>query len=81
MLSEQVKHWLETPALTPVEQGVERYPRVIRQEPYGENHMLVTFALPGLKRQRMLVPLEKWVAGEHLDTHPATVRHMGLLLP
>jgi hypothetical protein len=81
MLSEQVKRLLDTPQLTKVDQGVDSYPRVIRQEPHGENHMLVTFALPGLRRQRMLVPLDKWVAGEHLDTHTATMRHLGNLLP
>lgn len=73
MLSETVKQLLNTPGLTETAQGVNTYPRVIHQEPHGDNHMLVTFALPGLRRQRMLVPLDQWVDGRHLDTHDATV--------
>ena len=81
MLSEQVKRLLNAPELTEVQQGVDSYPRVIRQEPHGDNHMLVTFALPGLIRAQMIVPLAEWIASGHLDTHPAQIRNLSRLLP
>ena len=81
MLSERIKQLLNTPEVTVTQQGVDSYPRVIRQEPHGENHMLVTFALPGLRQQKMLVPLDVWIAGDHLSTHDATMRTLGRLLP
>lgn len=81
MLSETVKQLLNAPGLTETEQGVDTYPRVIRQQPHGDNHMLVTFALPGLRRSRMLVPTAVWIASGHLDTHDAQVTALSRLLP
>lgn len=81
MLSEQVKQLLNAPRLTETAQGIDSYPRVIRQEPHGDNYMMVTFALPGLRRQKMLVPIDKWVAGDHLSTHDATMRRLARLTP
>lgn len=81
MLSEQVKRLLNTPELTRTEQGVNTYPRVIWQEPHGDSHMLVTFAEPGLKRRKMLVPLAEWIEGRHLDAYDAYVAHSARLLP
>ena len=74
MLSDQIKQLLNTPQLTPVQQGVDTYPRVIRQDDAGDGHMIVTFALPGLRRARMWVPTDRWVDGQHLDAHAAMVR-------
>ena len=81
MLSEQVRRLLDAPQLTPVQQGVDSYPRVIRQEPHGENHMLVTFSLPGLIRAQMIVPLAEWIASGHLDCHDAMIAQAKRLLP
>ena len=72
---------LGAPEVPEPAQGRDTYPRVIRQEPHGDRYMLVTFALPGLRRQRMLVPLEHWVAGDHLDCHDATVKLLSRLCP
>jgi len=81
MLSEQVQRLLGAPPLSTVQQGIDSYPRVIDQRPHGDNHMLVTFALPGLTRTKMIVPLAEWIASGHLDTHPAQVRNLSRLLP
>ena len=81
MLSEQVKRLLGAPPLSTVQQGIDSYPRVIDQRPHGDNHMLVTFSLPGLVRAQMIVPLAEWIASGHLDTHPAQVRNLSRLLP
>lgn len=71
MLNDQIKQLLNAPQLTRTEQGVDTYPRVIRQDNAGEGHMIVTFALPGLRRARMWVPIDRWVDGQHLDAHAA----------
>lgn len=81
MLSEQVKRALNCPETTPVSQGQDTYPRVITQTPHGDNHMLVTFAMPGLRRQRMLVPVATWIASGHLDCHDAMLAQAVRLLP
>ena len=81
MLSEQVQRLLGAPPLSTVQQGIDSYPRVIDQRPHGDNHMLVTFSLPGLVRAQMIVPLAEWIASGHLDTHPAQVRNLSRLLP
>lgn len=81
MLNEQVKRLLNAPQLTETKQGIDSYPRVIRQDDAGDNHMLVTFSLPGLRRVRMWTPLATWIAGDHLDCHDAMVNHLSKLLP
>ena len=81
MLSEQVKRLLNAPELSDVQQGVDTYPRVIDQRPHGDNHMLVTFSLPGLVRAQMIVPLAEWIASGHLDCHDAMIAQAKRLLP
>ena len=81
MLSEQVQRLLGAPPLSTVQQGIDSYPRVIDQRPHGDNHMLVTFALPGLTRTKMIVPLAEWVASGHLDCHDAMIAQAKRLLP
>lgn len=75
-LSEALKLLPDTPQLTRTEQGVDVYPRVLRMEAHGDNHMLITFALPGLRRMQVLMPLDKWVAGEHSGIHAAAMQHL-----
>jgi hypothetical protein len=48
------------------------FPRVIHQEHDGNRGVLVTFALPGLRRAVVRVPFEAWANGEHL----AVGRHL-----
>jgi hypothetical protein len=81
MLSEQVKQLLDAPQNSPVQQGVDSYPRVIDQSHAGENHMLVTFAVPGLRRVKVWTPVATWVAGGHLDCHDAMMAQRQRLLP
>lgn len=80
-LTEALKLLPDTPQLTLTEQGVDVYPRVLKMETHGDNHMLVTFALPGLRRMRVLMPLDKWVAGEHSGIHAAAMEHLSGMLP
>lgn len=81
MLSEQVQRLLDAPQISSVAQGVDSYPRVIDQGHAGENHMLVTFAVPGLRRVKVWTPVATWVAGGHLDCHDAMMAQRARLLP
>lgn len=47
------------------------YPRIIDQRPSTRDTMLVTFSLPGLRRVTLRVPLDAWLASEHLPAHRA----------
>lgn len=72
---------LPEPQLTRTEQGVDTYPRVIRQERRGDGVQLVTFALPGLRRARVWVPESQWLNLEHLPVHGAMVAQLERLTP
>lgn len=81
MLDERAKRLLDAPKLTRTQQGVDSYPRVIRQDHHGDKHLLVTFALPGLRRVKVLVPETEWVNGHHLSMHTAMVTNMSRVHP
>lgn len=72
---------LPEPKLTPTQQGVDTYPRVIRQERHAGNMQLVTFAIPGLRRVRMLVPVTQWLNLDHLAVHGPMMAQLERLMP
>lgn len=72
---------LPEPQLTQTVQGEDTYPRVIRQEKHGDNVQLVTFALPGLRRAKVWVPVTSWVNLEHLAVHNPMVAQLARLTP
>lgn len=71
---------LPEPPLSQTRQGEDTYPRVIRQERRADGSQLVTFALPGLRRARMVVPNARWLDLEHLAVHPAMMARLGGIL-
>lgn len=55
----------EPPAPAPGRDGPV-YPWVLDQRPGADGMMLVTFALPGLRRATVSVPETVWLEGHHL---------------
>lgn len=72
---------LPEPKLTETQQGVDTYPRVICQDKHGDSVQLVTFAIPGLRRVRMWVPLAQWLNLDHLAVHPTIMAQLEHLMP
>lgn len=72
---------LPEPPLTQTQQGVDTYPRVIRQDEYNPSVELVTLALPGLRRARVWVPKSQWLNLEHLAVHDPLVAQLKRLIP
>lgn len=72
---------LPEPGLTKTRQGVDTYPRVIRQDKYGDGVQLVTFAIPGLRRVRVWVPVSQWINCDHLAVHGPMVAQLARLMP
>jgi hypothetical protein len=68
-LHELVKQLLDAPTPTQTQQGVDTYPRVLKQEDRGDGAQLITFAMPGLRRVKAWVPESVWVNGDHLGMH------------
>jgi hypothetical protein len=54
------------PAPAPIEPPLT-YPWVIGQQHLSDGLVRVTFALPGLKRAVVTVPLAEWSEGRHLE--------------
>lgn len=50
------------------------YPWVISQRPDDDGTVLVTFALPGLRRATVRVPQSVWLDGHHLAIGAALAR-------
>lgn len=46
--------------------GGDWWPHVISQVRQDDNTVLVTFAMPGLHRMTVRVPLTSWINGEHM---------------
>lgn len=72
---------LPEPRLTQTQQGVDTYPRVIRQVEHSPAVELVTFALPGLRRARVWVPKSQWLNLDHLAVHGPMVAQLERLQP
>lgn len=72
---------LPAPTLTNTAQGVDTYPRVLSQQSRGNGTQLVVFALPGLRRARMIVPESQWLNLDHLAAHPAMMAQLSRLMP
>ena len=81
MLTENVKQLLNAPKLSETRQGDDTYPRVVRQDKYGDTDQLVTFALPGLQRARVRVTEAEWLQGNHLGIDTALRSSRARLLP
>ena len=80
-MNEPPEKLLPEPPLTETSQGVDTYPRVIRQEARGDNVQLVTFATPGLGRVRMWVPKSQWLNLDHLAVHGPMMAQLERLHP
>lgn len=80
MPDQRIANLLGAPTVTATAQGENTYPRVIRQNDTGDGWVTVTFALPGLRRAKVRMPFDEWVAGNHAGMHAALMRQLGHVL-
>lgn len=73
--------WMPRPPAPRPVNGVESYPHVIDQRPQDDGTVLVTFALPGLRRYTARVPLASWLEGHHLAIGVHMHKTLDALLP
>lgn len=80
-MAQLVPPWMTPPPDTHPVAGGDWHPHIIAHDVRDDGTVLVTWALPGLARATVRVPLASWLEGHHQPTGAALAAQVRPLLP